>query len=149
QPDIAKDWTISPDGTVYTFHLRDDVAFSQSGRKVTASDFKYSMERAANPKTDSPTADTYLGDIKGAKDMIRGSSKEISGLRVVDDFTLEITIDAAKPYFLAKLTFPTAYVVNKDQVEKDRTWTRKPDGTGPYKLQEWKISNYMTLVPND
>lgn len=149
QPDIAKEWTVSPDGLVYTFKLRDDVVFSQSGRRVTAQDFKYSMERAANPKTDSPTADTYLGDIKGAKDMIRGSAQEIAGVRVIDQYTLEITIDAPKPYFLAKLTYPTAYVVNKDQVDRDRTWTRRPDGTGPFKLQEWKISERVVLVPNE
>ena len=147
KPDIAKSWDVSPDGTKYTFHLRDDVVFSQSGRRVTAQDFKYSMERAARPETDSPTADTYLGDIVGAKDMIRGRAKEISGIRVVDDFTLEITIDAPKPYFLAKLTYPTAFVVNKDQIEKDkRNWTRKPDGTGPFKLQEWKIGERIVLV---
>ncbi|MBI2762077.1 MAG: peptide ABC transporter substrate-binding protein [Chloroflexi bacterium] len=148
--DIAKSWDISPDGTKYTFKLREDVSFSQSGRKVTASDFKYSMERAARPDTNSPTADTYLGDIVGAKDMIRNRAKDISGIKVIDDYTLEITIDAAKPYFLAKMTFPTAFVVNKDQVEKDkRTWTQRPDGTGPFKLQEWKIGERVILVPND
>ncbi len=150
QPDIAKEWTISPDGLKYTFKLRDDVTFSQSGRRVTATDFKYSMERAANPQTDSPTADTYLGDIVGAKDMIRNRAKEISGIKVIDDTTLEITIDAPKPYFLAKLTYPTAFVVNKDQIDKDRrNWTRKPDGTGPFKLSEWKIGERVVLVPNE
>jgi oligopeptide transport system substrate-binding protein len=149
-PDIAKSWEISPDGTKYTFKLRDDVTFSQSGRKVTAADFKYSMERVARPETDSPTADTYLGDIVGAKDMVRNRAKEISGIKVIDDYTLEITIDAAKPYFLAKLTYPTAFVVNKDQVERDkRNWTRRPDGTGPFKLQEWKIGERVILVPNE
>ena len=77
-PDIAKEWTVSDDGKTYTFKLRDDVSFSNSGRRVTAQDFKYSIERAADPQTDSPTADTYLGDIVGAKDMIRGRAKEIS-----------------------------------------------------------------------
>ncbi len=150
QPDIAKSWTVSDDGTKYTFKLRDDVAFSGSGRRVTAQDFKYSMERAANPDTDSPTADTYLGDIVGAKDMIRGKAKEISGIKVIDDTTLEIDIDAPKPYFLAKLTYPTAFVVDKDQIEKDkRNWTRRPNGTGPFKLQEWKIGEDIVLVPNE
>src|SRR6202035_3873702 len=78
-PDIAKAMPdVSSDGKTYTFHLRDDVVFSGSGRKVTAQDFKYSLERAADPKTDSPTADTYLGDIVGAKDMIQGKASSIS-----------------------------------------------------------------------
>ena len=150
-PDIAKDLPqISSDGTVYTFKLRDDVVFQNSNSKVTAQDFKYSMERAANQDTGSTTADQYLGDIVGARDMIRGKAKEISGIKVIDEQTLQITIDAAKPYFLKKLTFPTAYVVEKKQVESDkRNWTRHPNGTGPFKLKEWKIGESITLTAND
>src|SRR5262249_7959118 len=108
------------------------------------------MERAADPATDSSTADTYLGDIVGAKDMIRGKAKEISGIKVIDDNTLQITIDAPKPYFLAKLTYPTAFVVDKNQIQNDkRNWTRRPNGTGPFKLQEWKIGERVVLVPNE
>ena len=149
-PDIAKEWQVSSDGTKYTFKLRDDVVFSGSNRKVTAADFKYSMERVAAPDTDSPTADTYLGDIIGVRDVISGRAKEVSGLKVIDDTTLEITIDAPKQAFLAKLTYPTAFVVDKDQIEKDkRNWSRKPNGTGPFKLQEWRIGERVVLVPNE
>ena len=149
-PDIAKDMpTISSDGTVYTFHLRDDVVFSGSNRKVTAQDFKYSIERAADPKTDSPTADTYLGDIVGVKDMIRGKATSVSGVKVIDDTTLQITIDAPKPYFLAKLTYPTAFVVDKDQISSDpKNWSRHPHGTGPFILKDWTIGQSVTLVRN-
>ena len=77
------------------------------------------MERAANPDTASTVAEAYLGDIVGAKDMINGTASSISGIEVVDDFTLRITIDEAKPYFLAKMTYPTAFVVDKTQIEAD------------------------------
>ena len=149
-PDIAKSLPdVSSDGKTYTFHLRDDVVFSGSNRKVTAQDFKYSMERAADPKTDSPTADTYLGDIVGAKDMIRGKANSISGIKVVDDSTLQIQIDAPKPYFLQKMTYTTAFVVDKQQIESDpKNWTRHPNGTGPFILKEWNIGQNVTLVPN-
>jgi oligopeptide transport system substrate-binding protein len=149
-PDIAREWSISDDGRTYTFKLRDDVSFSNSGRRVTAADFKWSMERAARPDTDSPTADTYLGDIVGAKDMIRNRAQEIAGIKVVDDYTLQIQIDEPKSYFLSKLTYPTAFVVDKDQIERDRrNWTRRPNGTGPFKLQEWRIGERVVLVPNE
>lgn len=149
-PDIAREWTVSEDGKTYTFKLRDDVSFSNSGRRVTAADFKWSMERAANPDTNSSTADTYLGDIVGAKDMIRGRAQEISGVKVIDDYTLQIQIDQPKSYFLSKLTYPTAFVVDKDQIERDkRNWTRRPNGTGPFKLQEWRIGERVVLVPNE
>lgn len=150
-PDIAKELPqITNDGKTYTFKLRDDVVFQNSNRRVTAQDFKYSMERAANQDTGSTTADQYLGDIVGAKDMIRGKTKDISGIKVIDDTTLQIDIDASKPYFLSKLTFPTAYVVDKQQIDSDkRNWTRHPNGTGPFKLKEWKIGESLTLVAND
>jgi len=149
-PDIAKSWDVSPDGKTYTFHLRDDVVFQATYRQVTASDFKYSMERAADPKTASTVAEAYLGDIVGAKDMINGTASQISGIEVVDDFTLRITIDAPKPYFLAKMACPTAFVVDKTQIEADqRNWTRRPHGTGPFLVKEWKLGESLTLQANE
>ena len=114
-PDIAKDWQISPDGKTYTFHLRQDVKF-QDGRAVKAQDFKYSWQRTADPATRSLTASNYLGDIVGVKEMLSGRSQEISGVRVIDDYTLAVTIDAPKSYFLSKLTYPTAFVVDSNNV---------------------------------
>lgn len=140
----------NPDGTVtYTFKLRDTVVFHNTNRLVTASDFKYSLERALNPRTASTVAEAYLGDIVGAKDMSRGRADEVRGIEVVDDFTLKITIDAPKPYFLAKLTYPTAFVVDRQQVESNpRNWSRKPNGTGPYKMQEWRLGERIILKAN-
>jgi oligopeptide transport system substrate-binding protein len=149
QPDLAERWEISDDGTVYTFHLRRD-AFFHDGRRVTAQDFKYSMERTANPRTASTVAEAYLGDIVGARDMIRGRANSISGIEAVSDLVLRITIDAPKPYFLAKLTYPTAFVIDQRQVESNpRNWTRQPNGTGPYKMQEWRLNERIILVAND
>ena len=149
-PDIAKSWDVSPDGKTYTFHLRDDVVFQQTYRQVTATDFKYSMERAVNPDTASTVAEAYLGDIVGARDMINGTASQISGIEVVDDFTLRITIDEPKPYFLAKMACPTSFVVDKTQVEDDqRNWTKKPHGTGPFMVKEWKLGESLTLQANE
>lgn len=149
-PDIAERWDLSPDGRTYTFHLRRDVTFHNSGRRVTAADFKYSFERAANPQTGSTTASAYLDDIVGVLDMINGRAREIQGIEVVDENTLRITIDSPKAYFLAKLTYPTAFVVEKEQIESNpRNWTRRPNGTGPFKLREWRIGERIVLERND
>jgi oligopeptide transport system substrate-binding protein len=158
-PDIAKELPTrenggivdNPDGTVsYTFHLRNDVVFHNTDRVVTASDFKYSMERALDPHTASTVAEAYLGDIVGAKDMSRGRASEVRGIEALDDFTLKLTIDAPKPYFLAKLTYPTAFVVDRQQIESNpRNWSRKPNGTGPYKMREWRLGEQITLEAND
>ena len=147
-PDIATSWDISPDRLVYTFHLRDDVVF-QDGRSVTAADFKYSWERACSPATGSGVAATYLGDIVGAGDVIAGRATEISGVRVVDDTTIEVTIDAPKVYFLSKLTYPTAFVLDEANVSDGANWWRHPNGTGPFNLKEWQDYSLLVLERND
>ncbi len=147
-PDVAESWEKSPDGKTYTFHLRQGVKF-YNGREVKASDFKYSWERACHPDTGSGTAATYLGDIVGVKDMLEGRAQEISGVEVVDDYTLRVTIDAPKAYFLSKLAYPTAFVVDRANIESGKNWWRKPNGTGPFKLKEWKPGERLVLVRNE
>jgi oligopeptide transport system substrate-binding protein len=146
-PDIARSWDVSQDGKTYTFHLRRDAKF-HNGREVKADDFKYSWERACAPATGSQTAPTYLGDIVGVKDMLAGKANSISGVRVIDDYTLEVTIDAPRSYFLSKLTYPTTFVVDKDNVASGGTWWLSPNGTGPFKLKEWKQGNRLVLEKN-
>ncbi|MCX6009642.1 MAG: peptide ABC transporter substrate-binding protein [Chloroflexi bacterium] len=147
-PDIAESWQRSDDGKTYTFYLRQGVKF-HDGKEVTAQDFKYSWERACHPETGSQTAATYLGDIVGAKDVLEGKATKISGVEVIDDYTLKVTIDAPKTYFLAKLTYPTAFVVDKANVESGKNWWLKPNGTGPFKLKEWKTDEILVLEPNE
>ncbi len=147
-PELAASWDISPDGTVYTFHLRPDARF-HNGKPVTAQDFVYSWERAADPKIDSKNVLTYLGDIVGVKEMRAGQADHISGLQAIDDHTLQVTIDAPKPYFLMKLTYPTAFVVDKDNVESGSEWYRTPNGTGPYRLARWDSFKSMLYERND
>ncbi|MFN8403199.1 MAG: peptide ABC transporter substrate-binding protein [Anaerolineales bacterium] len=146
-PDLAEKWDVSDDGTVYTFHLRQNAKF-HNGRAVTAQDFIYSWERAASPALASDTVLTYLGDIVGVREMNSGEASNISGLSALDDHTLQVTIDAPKPYFLLKLTYPTAFVVDKENVESGDEWYRTPNGTGPYKLREWKRFEVMVYEAN-
>ncbi len=149
--DLAEDLPAvrtNDDGSVtYIFVLRRDAVF-QNGRRVTADDVKWSIERHAAPETLSPTAIDYVGDIVGARDYIRGRVDAIDGIEVIDDRTIEITVDSPKPYFLAKLTYPTAFVVDRNQVESDpQNWTRDPNGTGPFELQSWQLGERIVLEP--
>lgn len=146
--DLAETCSISEDGLVYTFVLRENAKF-HDGKPVTAQDVKWSIERAADPDTLSHTAETYLGDIVGAKDKLEGLADEVSGVRVVDDRTIEFTIDAPKSYFLAKLTYPTAYVVDPEQVNDDGSWLDQPNGTGPFKLATYEIGELIVLERNE
>jgi oligopeptide transport system substrate-binding protein len=145
--DIAESWEKSSDNKTYIFHLRHGVKF-QDGREVKAADFKYSWERACNPATGSGTAATYLGDIVGAKDVLAGNATEISGVTVIDDYTLQVIIDAPKTYFLDKLAYPTAFVVDRANVESGANWWQQPDGTGPFKLKKWEPGQQLILERN-
>jgi oligopeptide transport system substrate-binding protein len=147
-PDIALSWDISEDGTVYTFYLRQDVYF-QDGRQVTAADFEYSWERACNPQTGSQTAAVYLDDIVGVDEVLAGTTDDISGIRVISDFVLEVTIDAPKAYFLSKLTFATAFVVDRFNVESGEDWWQQPNGTGPFRLGQWQPNELLVLERNE
>jgi len=146
--DIARKWEVSDDGRIYTFYLREDVKF-HNGREVKAEDFKYSWERACDPATGSQTAPTYLNDIVGVKEVLAGKNTEISGVRVIGDYTIAVTIDAPKAYFLSKLTYPTAYVVDRDNVASGEDWWHHPNGTGPYKLKQWDENELLVLEKNE
>ena len=147
-PDIAQYWDISSDRLTYTFHLRDDVYFD-NGKNVTAQDFKYSWERACQPLTGSPVAQTYLGDIVGVKDMLAGAASSISGVSVPDDRTLEVKIEQPITYFISKLTYPTSFVVDQETVEGSSTWWQTdPNGTGPFKLSDWQYQSSLVLDRN-
>ena len=149
QPDLASSWDISADRKTYTFHMRDTAVF-QSGRPVTAQDIKYSLERAADPKNNSPTVTVYLGDIVGLKDRYAGKAQEISGVKVVDDRTIQIQIEEPEEFFLAELTYPVAFAVDHEQIEKNpRNWTQTPNGSGPFKLASFKPADEIRLVRND
>ncbi|MDD4859690.1 MAG: peptide ABC transporter substrate-binding protein [Dehalococcoidales bacterium] len=145
-PDIARDWQVSADGKTYTFNLRQDVRF-HDGKEVKAADFKFSWERACNPATRSMTAATYLGDIVGVREVVSGKAKEINGVKVTGDYTLEVTIDAPKSYFLSKLTYPTSYVVDRNNVGS-ANWWQKPNGTGAFKLTQYQKEQMIVLERN-
>src|SRR5258706_377312 len=147
-PDLAEKWDVSTDGMTYTFHLHQNAKF-HNGRAVTAQDVLYSLERAASPALVSDTALTYLGDIVGVHEYNSRKADHIAGLKVIDDHAIQITIDAPKPYFLLKLTYPTAFILDKENVDSGADWYRHPNGTGPYKLIEWtsfKRQQYIDVV---
>lgn len=146
-PDLAETWEVSADGTVYTFHIRANAKF-HDGRDVTAQDVVFSWERAASPDLASDTVLTYLGDIVGVRETVDGEADSISGLKVIDEKTLQVTIDAPKPYFIMKLTFPTAFVVDENNVSAGEEWVLQPNGTGPYKLTEWRSYEYILYEAN-
>lgn len=146
--DLAESYSVSNGGKTYKFVLKDDLKFSD-GSPLTASDFKWSWERAALPETESPIVDEFLGDIIGVQAIIDGDATTAEGIEVIDDLTLQVTIDSPKPYFIAKLTYPIAFVVNRENVTSGgENWTDDLVGTGPFVLKSYSIGERMVLAKN-
>lgn len=145
-PNLAEKWEVSEDGRVYTFTLKKGVKF-HNGREVTAEDFKYSIERSLNKETNSTVAGIYLNDIVGALEYANKRADSVSGVEVADSYTLKITIDAPKGYFLAKLTYPTAYAVCREEVERNGGKINEQNmiGTGPFRLKEYLPNQKVIL----
>lgn len=153
-PDLATGLpSVSADGKTYTFTLRRGVRFPD-GQEVTSADFKYSLERAADPRLAGPQpasdlpAGLYLGDIIGVADKLAGKAAQIQGVQAPDPYTLVITIDAPKSYFLSKLAAGPTFVLERSNVESAADWTERPAGTGPFRLEKWAHNQEMVLSYN-
>lgn len=147
-PAIAESWDISDDGLVYTFHLRKGVKFHRS-REVTAEDFVYSWSRVAQKETASYLA-YHLDPIKGFDECQEGTAKTLSGVKALDDYTLEVTLKYPYADFINTLGHVVFYPVAKEDIEKwGEEYTEHINGTGPFKFVKWEHDQYIELERND
>ena len=163
QPDLADRWSVGADGLVYEFVLKRDLKFSD-GSPVKSEDFKWSWERALDPAHESHHAADVFGDIAGANAVIQGISKEIGGVIVIDDRTLQVKLDVPRTDFPALLADPVAVVLKRSNVENwgynvagwwsdpqilPLTMKELPVGTGPFKLIKFDASDQAVIARND
>lgn len=140
-PGMAETHTVSEDGLVYTFKLRD--AKWSNGTPVTAHDFVYAWQRAVDPANASQYA-FILGDIINAKKINDGEITDINqlGVKALDDKTLEVRLEHPTPYFLSLTTFATFLPQNKEFREKQgENYALEVENliyNGPFVLSEWK-----------
>jgi ABC-type transport system substrate-binding protein len=147
EPDLAESFEISEDGKTYTFKLRKDVKF-HNGRPLTAKDIKYSIERAVNPKTQSP-GQGFFYSIKGFDEMAAGKAKELSGITVIDPHTIAIELSAPDATFLHVMAINFSFAVPKEEVEKyGEDFGKHPVGTGAFKMTEWKLGQSVIYERN-
>jgi len=147
-PAGAESWDVKDGGKTFVFHIRKGLKFA-NGDPVTAEDYAYSLNRAFGPDFANGNAGYYLSNISGATDVTSGSAQTISGVKVIDPQTLEISLNTPSVYFLYQLTFPASFVVSKKAVDANPTsWTDTAYGTGPFMVKEWKHNQSITLVPN-
>ena len=113
---IAESWETSEDALTWTFHLRKDAKWS-NGTPVTAKDFVFGWQRAVDPDVASEYAYMLsdIGQVKNAAEIIAGTKdKSELGVTAVDDYTLQVELNAPVSYFLSLMYFPTFYPVNEE-----------------------------------
>jgi len=146
--DIAESWTISEDGLNYRFKLKEEVRFF-NGRRVIASDFKYSFKRVLDPATRSPRT-WVLSRIKGAKEYMAGTAEHVSGISIISDNEIEIRLDEPFAPFLSFLGLTTAYVVPREEVAKwGADFSFHGSGTGPFVLDTWNHNQFIAFRANN
>ena len=151
-PGAALRWNISRDARTYTFYLRRELVWS-NGEPLTAEDFVYSLRRALDPETASSAARTLL-PILNAREVLGGELPvEELGISLLDEFTMQITLNGPTPYFLGLLASPVAYSVNRRNVEEFGDQFSKPGklvSNGAFVLKGWqpRVSIELEKNPN-
>ena len=150
-PGLAESWDVSPDGKIYTFHLRTNLVWS-TGEPITADDVVYSWIRSLEPMTASDYAES-LFYLKNAEDFNAGKITDPSlvGIHATDKQTVRIELNNPTPFFLDICTFPATFVVPRWTIEKygDRWTTAKPlPSSGPYELDFWRLNDRVRLRKN-
>src|ERR1035441_9759909 len=154
RPGAAESWEISPDGKVYTFHLRKNGRWS-NGEPLTARDFVESYHRMLTPTLGAQYA-YMLHPVKNAKVFNKGTLTDFSqvGFKAPDDYTLEVTLHSPTPYLLSMIIHDSWYpvpiaVIKKHGAIDDRTnpWTRPENfvGNGPFVLKEWRMNSHILV----
>lgn len=145
-PDLAESWTVSEDGLVYTFTLRKDVTW-HDGQPFTANDVKFTWEVIGHPdNATSAQLFNFFSLLAGAPDYRAGNATEITGVKVVDDYTLEATLTAPSAPFLTiasnQFIIPK-HILGETPVASlaESEYARAPIGTGPFKFEAWNAGD--------
>jgi ABC-type transport system substrate-binding protein/methyl-accepting chemotaxis protein len=133
-PDLANGWETDPSARIFRFHLRRGVTF-HDGVALTAYDVKRHFERLLNPAVRSPDR-TLLEDIEGAAEYTAGTMREVSGIQVIDDGTLEIRLKEPKAFFLHLLALTPTAIARLDM-------NGRLMGTGPFRLVSFQADRIV------
>lgn len=152
-PGIAKSWDISKDNLTYTFHLRNDVKYSD-GTKLTANDVKFTLEVLCDPSYSGGTDPSAIG-IKGWKAFNKGETKELEGVKVIDSNTVSVTLEKPNSSLLYLIGTD---ILSKNYYGKDyapgntkcvEAKLQNPMGCGQYKITKYIPGQEVDLTANE
>jgi peptide/nickel transport system substrate-binding protein/oligopeptide transport system substrate-binding protein len=142
-PALAERWDVSPDGRIYTFHLRQGVKF-HDGTPFVARHVLSSWLRVLDPKAKSGRGEP-LYPIVGAKEYAQGTGRKLAGVVVRDDSTVVVTLKEPNAIFPKLLAMPVGAIVPENA---GPDLSDHPIGTGPWKFVEWKHDDYLLFARN-
>jgi oligopeptide transport system substrate-binding protein len=153
QKQLADSWEFSPSNLTWTFHLKPNLKFSD-GKPLTSHDIAWSINRALQKDTKSPTAPYYLRYIKDSDKLNSGAISSIIGDSLItpDPNTIEIKVSQPVAFFLDTLTNPAAYPVEQTLIEKyGNRWTdhiEEGGSNGPFKVKSYIHQKELDFVSN-
>jgi oligopeptide transport system substrate-binding protein len=148
----AESYTVSEDGLVYTFTLRDSKW--SDGQPVVAGDFEFAWKRVIDPATGAEYGFICeSANIKNATAILNGElpASEL-GIVALDDKTLQVTLETPTGYFLSLTAGATFFPVRADIVDNEGMWAKDPEkaiSNGPFVLSEYVMGDHITIVKND
>lgn len=150
-PGLAETWDISKDQLTYTFHLRQDIKFSD-GTPITANDVVFSFQRIVDPKVASPYNILGSNIVNGQAIIDNKLPPSALAVSAIDKSTVQIKLVHPDASFLAICAMPNLGIVSKSNINKygNNDWTQpgKMVNSGAYKLTEWVIKGYILLSKN-
>lgn len=150
-PWLAEKWEVSEDGLKYTFYLRkgvmfhdvEGVTFENDDREFKADDWVWAAKLSLNKDENISAHPEWLESVVGAEDFKEGKADDVAGMKMIDDYTIELTLSAPNRLFLTTLGVPA---VSKEAYEQlGEKFTTTPVGTGPFKFVEWQRDNFLQL----
>ncbi len=135
EPDLARSWSVSPDGLTYNFQLRDNVQWHKGYGKFTARDVKYSFDRILDNR---------------AKSRYRTDFSNVREVEIVNDYAVKIHMKSPDMSFIRKvLYYRPGYIVSQKAIESlGAKYNSSPIGTGPFVFERWDPGSKTILVAN-
>jgi peptide/nickel transport system substrate-binding protein len=151
--ELAESWELTPDGTTATFHLRRGVTW-HDGAPFTAKDVEFTLKAIVHKDTNSPLAAAFkLDKLAGAEEFATGAADAIAGVKVIDDYTIELTTTSPVGFlfYLTQVMITPVHILGEvPYAELDaHIYSQEPIGTGPFKFSRRVPDQFLELVRND